>query len=95
MVYKKTVLESLFSKVADRKETPTQVFSYAYCEFFNNNYFRKHLRTTASDYYLTKVIYSFSVVSLQLTISLTLKTHILNFLLMTYLKRTIETKVFD
>ena len=61
------MLESLFSKVADRKETPTHVFSYAYCEFFSNNYFQKHLRTTASDYYFTKVIYSFSVVSLQLT----------------------------
>ena len=61
------MLESLFSKVAGRKETPTQVLSYAYCEFFNNIYFQKHLRTTASDYSFTIVIYSFSVVSLQLT----------------------------
>ena len=60
------MLESLFSKVAGRKETPTQVLSYAYCEFFNNIYFQKHLRTTASDYSFTIVIYSFSVVSLQL-----------------------------
>ena len=61
------MLESLFSKVAGRKETPTQVLSYAYCEFFNNIYFQKHLRTTASDYSFTIVIYCFSVVSLQLT----------------------------
>ena len=61
------MLESLFTKVAGRKETPTQVLSYAYCEFFNNIYFQKHLRTTASDYSFTIVIYSFSVVSLQLT----------------------------
>ena len=58
------MLESLFSKVAGRKETPTQVLSYAYCEFFNNIYFQKHLRTTASDYSFTIVIYLFSVVSL-------------------------------
>ena len=64
------MLESLFSKVAGRKETPTQVLSYAYCEFFNNIYFQKHLRTTASDYSFTIVIYSFSVVSLQLTMIL-------------------------
>ena len=62
------MLESLFSKVAGRKETPTQVLSYAYCEFFNNIYFQKHLRTAVSDYSFTIVIYSFSVVSLQLTI---------------------------
>ena len=62
------MLESLFSKIAGQKETPTQVLSYAYCEFFNNIYFQKHLRTTASDYSFTVVIYSFSVVSLQLTI---------------------------
>ena len=61
------MLESLFSKVAGRKETPTQVLSYAYCEFFNNIYFEKHVRTTASDCCFTIVIYSFSVVSLQLT----------------------------
>ena len=61
------MLESLFNKVAGRKETPTQVHSYAYCEFFNNIYFQKHLQTTASGYSFTIVIYSFSVVSLQLT----------------------------
>ena len=61
------MLESLFSKVAGRKETPTQVLSYAYCEFCNNVYFQKHLRTAVSDYSFTIVIYSFSVVSLQLT----------------------------
>ena len=43
------MLGSLISKIAGRKETPTQVFSYAYCEFFNV-YFEKHLRTAASDY---------------------------------------------
>ena len=61
------MLESLFSKVAGRKETPTQVLSYVYCEVFSNIYFQKHLRTAASDYSFTIVIYSFSVVSLQLT----------------------------
>ena len=61
------MLESLFSKVAGPKETPTQVLFYAYCEFFNNIYFQKHVSTTASDYSFTIVIYSFSVVSLQLT----------------------------
>ena len=29
------------------KETPTQVFSCAYCEIIKNNYFVKYLRTTA------------------------------------------------
>ena len=56
------MLEPLFSKVAGRKETPTQVLTYAYCEFFNNIYFQKHLRTTTSDYSFTVVIYLFSVV---------------------------------
>ena len=60
-------MESLFSKVNGRKKTPTQVFCYAYSEFFNNIYFQKHLRTTASDYSFTIVIYSFLIVSLQLT----------------------------
>ena len=62
------MLECLFSKVERRKETPTQVLFYVYCEFFNNIYFQKHLRTVASDYSFTIVIYWFSVVSLQLTI---------------------------
>ena len=61
------MLESHFSKVSGQKETPTQVLSYAYCKFFNNIYFQKHLRTAVSDYSFTIVIYSFSVVSLQLT----------------------------
>ena len=43
------MLESIFSKVASRKETPTQVLSYPYCKFFNNIYFQKRLETTASD----------------------------------------------
>ena len=60
------MLESLFSKVAGQKETPTQVLSYTYCEFFNNIYFKKHLRTAVSDYSFTIVICYFSVVSLQL-----------------------------
>ena len=58
---------SLFLVKLQAEETPTQVLSYAYCKFFNNIYFQKHLRTTASDYSFTIVIYSFSVVSLQLT----------------------------
>ena len=33
------------------KETPTQVFSYCYCEIFKNTCFEKHLRKTASDLY--------------------------------------------
>ena len=33
----------------------------------NNNYFEKHLRTAASDYSFTFVIYLFSAVSLQFT----------------------------
>ena len=31
------------------KETPTQVFSYEYCEIFKNVCFEEHLQTTASD----------------------------------------------
>ena len=61
------MLESHFSKVLGQKETPTQVLSYAYCKFFNNIYFQKHLRMAVSDYSFTIVIYSLSVVSLQLT----------------------------
>ena len=64
------MLESLFSKVAGRKETPTQVLSYAYCDFFSNINFQKYLRRTAADYSFTIIIYSFSVVSLQLTMIL-------------------------
>ena len=30
------------------KETPTQVISCEICEFYKNNYFEEHLRTTAS-----------------------------------------------
>ena len=45
-------MESLLSKVVGRKETPTQVLSYAYCEFFNNIYFEKHIRTAASNFLL-------------------------------------------
>ena len=63
------MLEPHFSNVAGRQETPTQVLSYAHCKFFNI-YFRKHPRTAASDYSFTIVIYSFSAVSLQLTIIL-------------------------
>ena len=62
------MLESHFSKVGGQKGTPTQVLSCSYCKFFNNIYFQKHLRTAVSDYSFTIVIYSFSVVSLQLTI---------------------------
>ena len=31
-----------------KKETPTQVFSYEYCEIFKNTYFEEHLRATVS-----------------------------------------------
>ena len=51
--YRQKLSESLFSKVAGRKDAPTKVLSYAYCEFFNNIYFLKHLRTAASDYSFT------------------------------------------
>ena len=37
-------LESLFNKVAGLRA----VFSCAYCEFFKNTYFKKHLRTAVS-----------------------------------------------
>ena len=53
------MLEFFFDKVAGLrlatllKETPTQVFSYEYCETFKNTYFGKHLRTAAS-YFLSK-----------------------------------------
>ena len=78
MLYKKAVLiftgeqllESLFSKVPGQKEIPTRVLSYAYCECLNNIYFQKHLRAAVSDYSFTIVLYSFSAVSLQLTIIL-------------------------
>ena len=61
------MLESFFSKVAGQKKTPTQVLSYAYCEFFNNIYFQKHLGMAVSDYSFTIVIYSLLLISLQLT----------------------------
>ena len=31
-----------------KKETPTHVYSYEYCETLMNNYFEEYLRTTAS-----------------------------------------------
>ena len=40
-------MESLFNKFY-YKETPTQVFSWEYCETFKNTYCEEHLRTTAS-----------------------------------------------
>ena len=47
-MHKKTpVMESLFNKFY-YKETPTQVFSWEYCETFKNTYCEEHLRTTAS-----------------------------------------------
>ena len=36
------------------------MFSCAYCEFLKNIYFEKHMRTAASDYSFTSVIYLFS-----------------------------------
>ena len=45
------MLESLFNKVAAfwpatlLKETPTQVFSFEYCDIIKNTYFEEHLRT--------------------------------------------------
>ena len=35
------------------KETPTQVFSWAYCGIFKSAYFKKHLQTTACDNFFT------------------------------------------
>ena len=61
------MLGSPFSKVAGRKQTPAQVLSYAYCKLLNNIYFQKHPQMAVSDYSFTIVIYSFLVVSLQLT----------------------------
>ena len=49
---KTSALESLFNKVVDsfiKKKTPTQVLSFEYCEFFENNYFEEHLQTAASN----------------------------------------------
>ena len=34
-----------------KKETPTQIFSYEYCEIFKSTYFDEHLRTAASKEY--------------------------------------------
>ena len=31
------------------KKNPTQMFSCEYCEIFKNTYFKKHLRTAASE----------------------------------------------
>ena len=31
-----------------KKETPTQVLSFEYCEIFKNTYFEERLRTAAS-----------------------------------------------
>ena len=50
------MLGSLFSKIAGpkatnnfiKKETPTQVFFFKYCEIFKNTYFEEHLRRAAS-----------------------------------------------
>ena len=46
------MLESLFNKVASLKaylkETPTQVFSFKYCEIFKNTYLEEHLEPAAS-----------------------------------------------
>ena len=33
-----------------KKETPTQVFYYEFCEIFNNIFFTKQLRATPSDF---------------------------------------------
>ena len=40
------MLESLFNKVFRSKETPPQVFSYEFCEVYENTYFMEHLRAT-------------------------------------------------
>ena len=44
------MFESLLNKVKDlqNKETPTQVFSFEYCEIFKNTYFEEHLGIAAS-----------------------------------------------
>ena len=38
-----------FSSAGFTEETPMQLFSCAYCKFFKNIYFEKHLQTAASD----------------------------------------------
>ena len=49
------MLQFLFNKAAGssgkklQKETPAQVFSSEFCEFFKNTYFVEHLQTAASD----------------------------------------------
>ena len=40
---KTPVLEFLF-----HKKSPTQVFSYKYCEIFKNTYYEEHMRMAAS-----------------------------------------------
>ena len=42
-------LESLFNKVADLKETPTQVFSSEMCEIFKDTFFYRTPPVAASD----------------------------------------------
>ena len=66
------MLESLFNEIAALppykfiEKRLAQVFSCGYCEFLKNFYFEKQMRTAASDYSFTLVIYLFSAVSLQL-----------------------------
>ena len=41
---KTAVLELLFKEVSKIKETPSQVFSWEFCETLKNTYFTEHLR---------------------------------------------------
>ena len=42
------MLESLFNKVTDPKETPTQLFFCEIGEIFKSTYFEEHLQANAS-----------------------------------------------
>ena len=77
-VYKKAVLKNfaIFSgeqlcwslflvRLQAEKRLQHRCFPMYIAKFLNYIYFQKHLRTAASDYSFTIVIYSFSVVSLQ------------------------------
>ena len=40
-----------------KKDTPTQVFSYEFCEIFKNTFFTEHHRITASVYYESVILF--------------------------------------
>ena len=43
-------LGKLLAWIFIKKETPTQVFFYEYCEVFKNTYFEEHFLTAGSDF---------------------------------------------